>query len=342
MEALSKGLVSSFPDAQVIAYETKSGESIVVSRLKSILFACSIVPRALFAAREADVVHIGDPVLSLIGWLIMKIHKIPVAVTVHGLDVSYKNPLYQIYLSFFFQSFPLYIAISDYAASLLARRELHGKVAVIPPGVDDDMYDTAKTRNDLGKILYRNIDQKQIFLTTGRLVPRKGHVWFIEHVLPKLPRSVLYVIAGDGRARSEIVASTAAFNLQDRVIMLGRVSEEVKKTLINTCDAFIQPNIPIKNDAEGFGIAPVEAALCTKAVFASNIDGIPSAIHQRKNGILLPPKETTAWINALTMFVQNPKAFQPSGRDARLYTLGVFAWEKVSEQYKKAFNDVSL
>ncbi len=340
MEALSAGLIASFPDAKRIVHETKPGKRLLVSRIHSLLFAISILPRAIVVSKDVDFVHIGDPVLSGIGWLIMKVRSIPVAVTVHGLDVSYKNPLYQLYLSLFFSSFPLYIAISDYASSLLASRKLGGKVVVIPPGLHDSIYDPTKTRNDLGKLLYRNVAHRQVFLTTGRLVHRKGHAWFIEHVLPKLPRTVLYVIAGDGPERERLVRLIASRKLEERVLLLGRVSEHAKKILLNTCDAFIQPNIPVKHDAEGFGIAPVEAALCGRPVFASNIDGIPSAIHQRKNGILLPPKETTAWVEALTLLIHNPKSFEPSGHDARAYTKAVFDWKSIARRYNDAFQEV--
>ncbi len=320
-----------------IVNATKQDFSLLSTRLHTIVFAISILPKALVASRHVDIVHIGDPVLSFVGWCIAKFRQIPVVVTVHGLDILYPNPLYQLYLKLFFRNFTHYIAISEYAKKLLRKQGVHKNVTVIPPGITDTSILHTYTRNDLGKLLYRNVSHRTVFATTGRLVARKGHAWFIKDVMTRLPRTALYAIAGDGPEREHIAALIKSLKLEDRIIMLGRISEEDKKILLQTIDAFIQPNISIQGDAEGFGIAPIEAALHGRAVFASNVDGIPSAIHDKKNGTLLPPKETTAWVNALTTFMQHPISYEPSGKDARIYTKKTFAWEKIAEQYRQVF-----
>lgn len=341
MERLSFGLINSFPNSKRIVHTVRPGESLSITRLRAILFVVSIIPRAIIASRNADIVHLGDPVLSVVGWCIARIRNIPIVVTVHGLDITYKNQLYQTYLKLFFGSFTYYVAISEYAKQLLARRGITTNVSVIIPGVDDAMHSVVYTRNDLGKLLYRNVIDRIVLVTTGRLVARKGHAWFIKHVLPKLPRKVLYAIAGDGPERGNIAATITSLKMEDRVLMLGRVSHKEKELLLNTCDVFIQPNIPVPGDAEGFGIAPVEAVLCGRAVFASNIEGIPSAIHDAKNGTLLPPKETTAWIDALTQYIQHSLSYEPSGKDARAYTKALCSWEVVTKQYTELFARLS-
>lgn len=341
MERLSLELIRAFPGAVSIVNETKPGKSLLSIRLRSMIFALSIVPKALIASKNADIVHIGDPVLSFVGWCIARMRHIPVVVTVHGLDVSYPNPLYQLYLRIFFRSFSGYVAISEYAKKLMQRHRPRGSIFVIPPGVRDEIYTNAYTRSDLGKLVYRNIVGRVVFGTTGRLVARKGHAWFIKNVMPKLSRTALYVIAGDGPERENIASLIKVLKMEDRVIMLGRISHEDKKVLLNTIDAFIQPNIPVVGDAEGFGLAPVEAALSSRAVFASNIDGIPSAIHDGKNGTLIPPKETTAWVNTLLQYMQHPLSHEPSGKDARVYSGENFSWDKIAQEYKKAFDSIT-
>ncbi len=341
MERLSFELIRSLQEKKELVVlplvnSVQSG-SLFVSRVRSILFILLIIPRALFMARDADVVHLGDPVLSLVGFCIQKLKRIPVLVTVHGLDVSYSSLIYQAYLRLFFRNFSTYIAISDYAKSQLLARKVSGNVLVIPPGISDVLYDPNIARNALGKLLYRNIANKCILATTGRLVTRKGHAWFIRRVLPKLPRNTLYVIAGDGPERENIRKIVQDDKLDDKVVMLGRITDDAQKTLLNTIDAFVQPNISVPGDGEGFGIAPLEAALCGKKVFASAIDGIPSAIHDGKNGTLLPANESTAWITTLSNFINAPK----ESPDARPYTLEVFQWNKISDQYVDAIRSAT-
>lgn len=338
MERLSFELIHSFPDAQSIVHNTPSGKPLLYTRMRSVVFAMTVLPKALMASKNADIVHIGDPLLSFVGWCIMQIRHIPVVVTVHGLDVTYTHPLYRAYLKIFFTSLTHYVAISTYAAQLLRKHNINTeRISVIPPGIIDDIYSNRYTRNDLGRLIYRNVTNRIVFVTTGRLIARKGHAWFIQSVMPKLPRTALYVIAGDGPKKHAISACIKSLKLEDRVVMLGRVSDEEKKILLNTCDVFIQPNIPVEADAEGFGIAPIEAALCGRTVFASDIEGIPSAIHTEKNGTLLPPKETTAWVNALTKYMQHPVSHEPSSKDTRAYTKEIFSWNHIKTQYETVF-----
>lgn len=345
MERLSFELLSELKrntalDVHTIVHETKPGASLFAARVRSLLFVASVIPKALFESKDVDVVHIGDPVLSLVGWFVMRLRNIPIVVTVHGLDVAYANPLYQIYLKLFFGSFAQYVAISEYAKLLLVEHGISKNVIVITPGVRDSLYDGARTRNELGRLLRRNISNMIVFATTGRLVKRKGHMWVIKNIIPKLPKNSLYVIAGSGPESDTIADEIKSLKIEDRVVMLGRISNEDQKTLLNTIDAFIQPNIVIPGDGEGFGIAPLEAALCKKPVFASNVDGIPSAIHHGKNGILLVSKETTWWINALTAFVQNPALFHPQGEEAREYTLKTFSWDTIATEYERTLREM--
>ncbi len=344
MERLSFELISELehlPSFEVtkLVYETKPGRSLFSARLQSILFAVSVLPKALATSNDVDIVHLGDPVLSLIGWCIHRIRKIPVVVTVHGLDVAYANPLYQFYLTLFFQTFSTYIAISDYAKTLLEKRTLSGDVLVIPPGIRDQLYDDQKTREDLSRMIGRDISGRIVLATTGRLVKRKGHAWFIQHVIPKLPANILYVVAGSGPEAENLSSLVQSLKLENQVLMLGRISNDDQKILLNTIDAFIQPNIIIENDAEGFGLAPLEAALCARVVFASQIDGIPSAIHDGKNGTLVPANDAAAWIDALTACMRASEASR-NRPEARAYTLATFNWKVIASRYAETFGGV--
>lgn len=296
----------------------------VLSHRQSALFALAIIPRALVSAHNADVVHIGDPVLSLAGWLIAKLLRKPVAVTVHGLDVSYANPLYKLYSQLFFRHFAAYIAISNYAKQQLEKWHVSGQVIVISPGIHDRLYQTPGVQHQV-------LNRLTLF-TVGRLVKRKGHAWFVEHVLPHLP-NVEYIIAGMGPEDMNIIQAAENAKVAERVKLLGRVDDEKLRELYNTTDAFIQPSIKVEGDAEGFGLVMLEAALCEQPVFAANVDGIPDAIHQDKNGYLLPSGDAGAWIRALQDFLAHREKYQQQAKLARQYSIDNFGWEKVGKRY---------
>ncbi|MEK7556434.1 MAG: glycosyltransferase family 4 protein [Patescibacteria group bacterium] len=300
------------------------------SRVTSPLFNFSALLRALSAARKVDVIHIGDPMLALLGWKLKGLTGKPVAVTVHGLDITYPNRFYQLYLKFFFQNFDYYFPISQHVASLLKNHNMRGQVAVVKPGISDRFYDPNITRDQLVTLLSQDLKDKKVLFTSGRLVKRKGHEWFIRDVLPQLPKNVIYVIAGDGPHFASILE--ASRGRPEKVIMLGRVSDEQLKILYNTVDAFIMPNIPVENDAEGFGLVLLEAALCNRPIFASNLEGIPDAIHDGRNGTLLPPGNAGAWAASLSHFLVE----QSPIHSARPYTLQHFSWEKTAHEFLTA------
>ena len=334
MERLSYELISRFPDAQKIVNETKRGQSLFSARVRSVIFVMTVIPRALVQARRADIIHIGDPVLLIVAGGIKLFYNKQIFCTVHGLDVAYQNPIYQSYLKLFLPSVDHFIAISEYAKNLVEKKGIKQPITIIPPGIIDSNYNKPISKQELEKIVKTNLENKVIFATTGRLIKRKGHAWFIEHVLTHLPENIVYIIAGDGPQREVIKKTIEKNNLQGRVIMLGRISDADQKVLLNTCDAFIQPNIAVKNDHEGFGIAPLEAALCARYVFASDIDGIPSAIIDGKNGILLSPENSQLWISTLATYSQHPTE-NPSARE---YTQQQYSWDTICKQYSTVFD----
>jgi glycosyltransferase involved in cell wall biosynthesis len=338
MERLSYELISLFPGARKLVHETKSGTSLFAARFTSVLFGISVIPRAIIASKNADVVHIGDPVLLLVGGVIKLFTHKKIVCTIHGLDISYSNAIYQAYIKLLLPACDHFIAISEYARGKLEERGVPDqKISSIPPGIVDHIYDANISREELSNLLKQDISNKVVFATTGRLIQRKGHAWFIEHVLPYLPEDVLYIIAGNGPEFSNIASLIKKVGLEDRAIMLGRISDADQKILLNTIDAFIQPNILIQNDIEGFGIAPLEAALCARNVFASNIDGIPSAIHNRKNGILLESENAQTWILTLTEYSKHSS----QNLQARQYTKHSFSWDTIKQKYEEVFIGVA-
>lgn len=306
-------------------------------RLLSPIFNFFVVPRALQAARTADAVHLGDPVLSFTGWFIKKITKKPVVMTVHGLDILHPNFFYQMYLRLFLKSADFYFPISSHVEKILQQKHPRAKSAVLTPAVNDNNYDSSLTRAQLADLLKRDITAQKVLFTNGRLVKRKGHAWFIQKVLPHLPANTLYVIAGDGPERGSLKAGAASAGLKDRVLMLGRVKDADLRLLYNTVDAFIMPNIQVEGDVEGFGLVLLEAALCNRPVFAANLEGIPDAIESGRNGQLLPSGSAQIWINKLTDFLS---ASSLPAVSARQFTLEKYNWQKQAAIYRDILKSV--
>jgi phosphatidyl-myo-inositol dimannoside synthase len=285
--------------------------------------------RAAVAARRGDVVHLGDAALSLVGVLVKAVSHTPVVMTVHGLDLTFPNVVYQWYLRWLCRP-DLIIANSGTTAEQ-ARAHGLGPVVVVPLGVDDR--EPASPEEPAPEVARLRAAGKRIVLTTGRLVARKGVAWFVAEVLPRLPEDVVYVVVGEGNARRAIEAAIATSGTQDRVILLGQVSDAQRDTLYATADCFVMPNVVIPGDMEGFGLVALEASVTGLPVVAARLDGIVDAVHDRRNGVLVEASDAAAFTKAVLEVLE----YTPQQRAAvREYTLSHFSWQAMAEAYDRA------
>ena len=94
--------------------------------------------RSIWLARRYDVILLGDGVLAIIARILKQIYPVkPVACILHGLDVTYSNPIYQrIWLKRFLVSVDRIFAVSQATADQAIRRGIADtKIKVIPNGV---------------------------------------------------------------------------------------------------------------------------------------------------------------------------------------------------------------
>jgi len=288
--------------------------------------------------RQSTVILLGDPMLAFAGSILRLITRRPVAVIVHGLDITYSNVLYQLYLRIFARHFQRYLPISNYTNTLLGHLKPKGKRYVFTPGVTDNMYQQNVPRSQLSELLGISAEHICTLATVGRLVNRKGHAWFIRCILPILSNKVHYIIAGSGPAEHQIRQAINDTGTGARVHLLGRVTSDQLAVIYNTVDAFIQPNINSKHDIEGFGLVLLEAALCNRAVLAADIDGIPDAIRHAKNGLLLPAENETAWIEAINKLTAGILSLPP---DPRGYTLKTFNWHQQAVRFRSVLQELN-
>jgi glycosyltransferase involved in cell wall biosynthesis len=179
---------------------------------------------------------------------------------------------------------------------------------VAPCGIDVERQGTRLTKEDAKAELSRRfgatLDNKKILTTVGRLVPRKGVLWFVEHVLTQLSEEFVYVVVGDGPEADRISAGIIRLSLQKRVYLFGKVSQQDKELVYDASDLFVMPNQKISGDMEGFGIVALEAGLHNLPVVASSIEGITDAVINGKTGVLVPSDDPGSFVKGLQEALQ--------------------------------------
>jgi phosphatidyl-myo-inositol dimannoside synthase len=277
------------------------------------------------ARRQVGAVLTGDALMWALAEPLLRLARVERATMVMGLDVTYPGRLYQALVRPALRRAPHVIAIS---AATAAQAEAAGvpadRVEVLRLGVAEPAgLDRAAARAGL---LERVAPGDQVFLlaTLGRLVRRKGVEWFVREILPALPEHVHYLVAGEGPERPAIAAAAGRAGVAGRVHLLGQVDGPTRAQVLGGSDLFVQPNIPVAGDMEGFGLVVVEAAMAGTPVVAARLEGISDAVADGETGILVPPGDARAWIEALLPLVGDPAAAARFGqrfgrRAAELY-----------------------
>lgn len=298
--------------------------------------------KSLASRRSYEVILLGDGVLGVLGYLLKRMTGIPVVCVLHGLDITYKNKLYQkFWLGRFLPELDKYIAVGNETVSQGVQRGLDpNKFEFIPNGVDTNAEIVAVNREELNACLGRQVEGT-LLLTLGRLVKRKGVTWFVDSVIPHLKNNFTYVIAGEGIERESIKSAIRDNELADKVIFLGAVSDNQKRLLMTAADIFVQPNIKVDGDMEGFGLVVLEAAHYRTLVVASELEGLKDAIQEGKNGLLVEHENSAAFINTLQPLMENSSFCNYFGNAAHKYVKAKFSWQIIADKYTAILNQVS-
>lgn len=299
--------------------------------------------KALFLMKNYDTLLLGDGVLACVGWLVKLFHKKPVISVIHGLDFTYEFGLYQkLWVGYFIKKLDKLIAVGNETIKIGIKKGIPPeKFVFVPNGVDAEKFSKVYSRADLDEALKIKTGEKKVILTSGRLAKRKGVAWFVEKVLPKLGGDIIYVVAGEGPDRKNIENAIEKNHLQDRVLMLGYISDEQRNILLGACDLFVQPNIKIAGDVEGFGISVLEAAASRLPVLAAELEGLRDAINDGQNGFLLPSENANAWINKIKELLVDDDFRKDFGEKARQFVIENYSWDKIAQKYLEEIKKIA-
>ena len=304
-------MLSCRPDAKLMAYGGKNRGLIWWMPTALVRLAAAV------AARRVEVVLTGDALMYAVASPLLRLFRVRHATMIMGLDVTYENRLYRAVVHPSLRRAEAVMAIS---AATAAQAEEFGvprdRITVLRLGVQAPPAagaDKALARAELHKRL-ELADGDVVLLTLGRLVTRKGAAWFVEFVLPRVPAHVHYVLAGDGPEAERIAAAARSAAVSERVHFLGGVSDAERELVMRGADLFVQPNVAVPGDMEGFGLVTIEAAMRATPVLAADLEGIKDAVIDGVTGQLAPSGDADAWVEQLTALLADPAALREIGR----------------------------
>jgi glycosyltransferase involved in cell wall biosynthesis len=118
--------------------------------------------------------------------------------------------------------------------------------------------------------------------------------------------------------------------MADRVHLAGQRQDV--PDLLAAADVFVMPSL-----WEGLPLAILEAMLAQKAIVASVTSGIPEAINDGQEGLLVPPGDEAALAEALGRVLSDAALRSRLAAQARARALREFTVECMTDQYERLY-----
>ena len=174
---------------------------------------------------------------------------------------------------------------------------------------------------------------KKIIFTLGRHVKYKGFQYLIEAM--KNVNDAVLILGGNGPLTQEFQTYIAGNALSDKIILVGRISDNELDDYYEACDVFALPSIL---PSEAFAVVQLEAMKHSKPVINTWLNtGVNYVSLDKETGLTVEPENVEQLTNAINELIQNNELRLQYGYNARKRVENLFDINKIKQQYKKLF-----
>jgi glycosyltransferase involved in cell wall biosynthesis len=200
-----------------------------------------------------------------------------------------------------------------------------GRLHVIPHGVDVDRF-RPSAASDAGELR---------LLAVGRLVEKKGFDILLEAVTHLQVPFRLRVV-GDGPERERLAGAVRAAGLSDRIELVGGRTHLELPVEYADADVVVVPSVADSNgDRDGLPNIVLEAMAGGRAVVASAVGAIATAVEHGGTGLLVPPGDREALAAAIAELARTPERRKALGRAGRARAEREFALDACTERLRR-------
>ena len=205
-------------------------------------------------------------------------------------------------------------------ALILQRAAVSEKIHVIYNGIEDNQINNFQNNKS-----QNNKSQRIIIGCVARIERAKGSEDLFEAFtnLSLIYPNIYLVLIGDGESMSSLSARSHNLGLENRVSFVGYYDGPIKN-YINKFDIYVFPSW-----WEGFPYSILEALCAGSAIIATNVGGIPEAINDGINGILIEPKSPSEIFTAVKLLIDNTRLRNRLSKSARRKFLENFTLDKM-------------
>jgi glycosyltransferase involved in cell wall biosynthesis len=216
------------------------------------------------------------------------------------------------------------IALSDSWAAFISQYAPKANVLVVPNSVKLSVV-SSPLSEEAGRILF-----------LGRLGKGKGVFELLTAVslLKNTCPGIKLVLGGDGDLAA-VQSAVQDLHIEERVDILGWIGPEQKAQELVRASVFTLPSYD-----EGLPMAMLEAMAAGKAIVVTAVGGIPEAVKDGENGLLISPRDVGALAAALKIVLAEPLLRRSLATNARKTIEERFSTDVVMAKLSALYGDL--
>lgn len=260
--------------------------------------------RALLEAERFDIVHVHSPYVAGMARLVvrtMALSRRPKVVsTEHNVWSSHIRSTRALNAA----TFPLgdaWLSVSDEVSASIPRR-LRRRVEVVVHGIVlDDVARSIEQREEVRTELGIRPDEVAV-ATVANFRRQKAYPDLLDAARRLVDRGVptRFIVVGQGPLEAEIRALCASLGLEHHVDLLGYRPDAIR--VLAGCDMFA-----LASHYEGYPVAIMEALAVGLPIVATAVGGVPEAVREGVEGLLVPPRRPDLLADAIEALVLDPE-----------------------------------
>lgn len=215
------------------------------------------------------------------------------------------------------------------------------KLIQIAPGIDIQHFAPITDESKKSALRQRlGLDDKQIIVSVGRLVHRKGQDRLIES-LPLLQQEfpkVHLLLVGEGPHRATLESIATRAGVRDAITFVGRLHLEQLPLYLSIADIFAMPSRDrlAGLEVEGLGIVYLEASSCGLPVVVGRSGGAPDAVIDGETGLLVDGDDVDSIARACAQLLRDPDRARSMGSRGRDWVTSEWSWDRWAAEFRAA------
>jgi PEP-CTERM/exosortase A-associated glycosyltransferase len=214
------------------------------------------------------------------------------------------------------------------------------KVGLVPNGVDTSRFTPIEKDKELMR-RYR-LEGKIVMGFIGSFFSYEGLDYLINQfkMILKHEQNVVLFLVGAGEKYEELKRLTKELQLEDSVILTGRVDHTEILKYYSVVDIFIYPRVKEWMTETVTPLKPLEAMAMGKAVIGRDIGGLRELIDDEKTGLLFKDDDTEDFISKCLLLIRNQRLRETLGSTARDKMVLERDWMKLAERYVSLYKSI--